>query len=149
MYLPATHRLESLWAAWTPCHELALNDLSDSLPTSVTSPTFHVFEQLAAAPQAEPPPEPQANATMTAVARTATRRNTLIAGLPVSVTRPPRPPGGGSGGAQIVFHSPSPASDVASVYLPVGWIAKSLNSRLGRRAATPAAPRARAAACRP
>src|SRR5215471_20300592 len=85
MYLPATQRLESLWASTTPCQELALNDLSDSLPTSVTSPTFHVLEQLALAPpELEPPPDPQANATITAVARTATRRNTLIAGLPVS-----------------------------------------------------------------
>src|SRR2546423_2642226 len=84
MYLPDTHRLDSLCASWTPCQELALKDLSDSLPTSVTSPTFQVFEQLALVPELDPPPDPQANATITAVARTATRRNNLITGLPIS-----------------------------------------------------------------
>ena len=40
MTLAFTHRLASLTASWTPCHALALKDLSDSLPTSVTRPTL-------------------------------------------------------------------------------------------------------------
>src|SRR5947209_2307877 len=91
MARPWTHRLESLWASCTPFQELALNDLSDSLPTSVTSPTFHVLEQLELEPELDPPPDPQANATMTAAARTAPLRNTLIAGLPVTASSPALP----------------------------------------------------------
>src|ERR1041385_5736175 len=101
MYFPATQRLASFWASRTPCHDLALKDLSASLPTSVTSPTFHVFEQLVPVPEPDPPPEPQANATITAVARTAIRRITLIAGLPV---------------LGMCLSLVSPRLDVASVY---------------------------------
>src|SRR6266496_6366473 len=78
MYVPVTHSAASFCASSTPCHELALKDLSDSLPTSVTSPTLYVFEQLELDPWPEPPPEPQANANMTAAPRTAHRPNNLI-----------------------------------------------------------------------
>src|SRR5882757_10824155 len=91
MYLPATHRAASFCASSTPCQELALKDLSDSLPTSVTSPTLYVFEQLELVPPPEPPLEPHANAAMTTAPRTATRPNNLISvsqlGLRLSRTR--------------------------------------------------------------
>src|SRR5258708_37360321 len=85
MYLPATHRLASFWASSTPCQELALKDLSESLPTSVTSPILYVLEQPVAVDEpVPPPPDPQANATRTAAARAAILPTALISALPVS-----------------------------------------------------------------
>src|SRR5262249_30103457 len=110
--LPVTHRLESACASCTPCHELALKDLSDSFPTSVTSPTFQVFEQLELDPEFELPLDPQATATISAAATTATRRNTLISHVLPVVSRIPR------------FRS---HTGVASVYRQAAPIAKCLN----------------------
>src|SRR5437868_446557 len=78
MARPWTQRLESACASCTPFQEVALKDLSDSLPTSVTRPTFQVFEQLLEPPPVELPPPPQASAITPAAARTATCRKTFI-----------------------------------------------------------------------
>src|SRR4051794_29979026 len=64
--------LTALAPACAPFHEASLNDLSSSVPTSVTRPTFRALPPDAAG---EPPPVP-----LQAAAATRTR--------PVSATRP-------------------------------------------------------------
>src|SRR5579859_1230123 len=82
MYFPATQRLRSFCASTTPCQELALKDLSDSLPTSVTNPTLKVLEQ-PPLPAAEPPELPQATVARAAITTRASARNPLISLLQI------------------------------------------------------------------
>src|SRR5215469_15571280 len=82
MYLPWMHSVLSFWASRTPCQELALKDLSESLPTSVTRPTFHVFEQPEDVELELLPPPPQAKPTTTTATSAAIRPKPLIRCLP-------------------------------------------------------------------
>src|SRR5438046_1524359 len=77
MARPWTQRALSCCASTTPCQELALKDLSESFPTSVTSPTLVVLEHPDEELELVPPP-PQAKTTRTAAARTARRPKPLI-----------------------------------------------------------------------
>src|SRR5919202_2268652 len=90
MARPCTHRLLSAWASWTPFHEVALKDLSESLPTSVTRPTFQVFEQPPPPPPppAVPPEPPQATAMTPAASKAATCRKAFMVSLPMDCQRP-------------------------------------------------------------
>src|SRR5262245_40881792 len=82
---PCTHSDLSPCASRTPCQELALKDLSESLPTSVTRPTFHVLEQLDDVELELLPPPPQANPTMTATTSAAMRPKPFITVSPVGL----------------------------------------------------------------